>query len=75
MVLWSVLGKPGLGFPSSRFRSPGAPKLLSLGLLWKNMGFRFLWPADATRPELVFPLWHQLRGMGCLLYTSPSPRD
>eukprot|EP00969_Alexandrium_andersonii_P312633 13812897-Alexandrium_andersonii.AAC.1 len=31
---------------------PGAPELLSLGLLCKNMGFRFLWPADAARPEL-----------------------
>eukprot|EP00969_Alexandrium_andersonii_P096400 4256393-Alexandrium_andersonii.AAC.1 len=31
------------------------------------MGFRFLWPADAVRPELVFPTWHQLRGMGVRL--------
>eukprot|EP00969_Alexandrium_andersonii_P090721 4005290-Alexandrium_andersonii.AAC.1 len=31
------------------------------------MGFRFLWPADAFRPELVFPMWHQLRGMGVRL--------
>eukprot|EP00969_Alexandrium_andersonii_P195941 8656549-Alexandrium_andersonii.AAC.1 len=46
---------------------PGAPKLLPLGLLCKSMGFRFLWPADATRPELVFPSWHQLRGVGVRL--------
>eukprot|EP00969_Alexandrium_andersonii_P035909 1572971-Alexandrium_andersonii.AAC.1 len=31
------------------------------------MGFRFLWPADSPRPELVFPSWHQLRGMGVRL--------
>eukprot|EP00969_Alexandrium_andersonii_P345096 15254394-Alexandrium_andersonii.AAC.1 len=31
------------------------------------MGVRFLWPADAARPELVFPSWHQLRGMGVRL--------
>eukprot|EP00969_Alexandrium_andersonii_P300430 13282395-Alexandrium_andersonii.AAC.1 len=28
------------------------------------MGFRFLWPAGAAKPELVVPAWHQLRGMG-----------
>eukprot|EP00969_Alexandrium_andersonii_P033484 1462270-Alexandrium_andersonii.AAC.1 len=31
------------------------------------MGFRFLWPANAVQPELVFPSWHQLRGMGVRL--------
>eukprot|EP00969_Alexandrium_andersonii_P253310 11195399-Alexandrium_andersonii.AAC.1 len=31
------------------------------------MGFRFLWPADAVRSELVFPMWRQLRGMGVRL--------
>eukprot|EP00969_Alexandrium_andersonii_P162678 7190754-Alexandrium_andersonii.AAC.1 len=31
------------------------------------MGFRFLWTADAARPELVFPASYQLRGMGVRL--------
>eukprot|EP00969_Alexandrium_andersonii_P087533 3862256-Alexandrium_andersonii.AAC.1 len=46
---------------------PGAPKLPSLGLLCKSTGFRFLWPADANRPEVVFPSRHQLRGAGVRL--------
>eukprot|EP00969_Alexandrium_andersonii_P310865 13736453-Alexandrium_andersonii.AAC.1 len=31
------------------------------------MGFRFLWPADAARPELEFPSWYELKGMGVRL--------
>eukprot|EP00969_Alexandrium_andersonii_P158936 7022117-Alexandrium_andersonii.AAC.1 len=49
MVRWSALGKHGFGLPQLKVSAPvrllpGAPKLLSSGLLCKNMGFGFLWP-------------------------------
>eukprot|EP00969_Alexandrium_andersonii_P277734 12276930-Alexandrium_andersonii.AAC.1 len=65
--------KPESGPSSSRFlflfgSSPELPSFsLSLGLSRKSMGFRFLRPADAARPELAFPAWRQLRGMGVRL--------
>eukprot|EP00969_Alexandrium_andersonii_P087399 3856190-Alexandrium_andersonii.AAC.1 len=31
------------------------------------MGSRFLCPADAAKPELIFPARHQLRGSGVRL--------
>eukprot|EP00969_Alexandrium_andersonii_P042619 1870070-Alexandrium_andersonii.AAC.1 len=53
MVLWSVLGKPVLGFPSSRFRPPSgsSPEHPSC-CLWDC--FARTWDSDSSgRPTLL----------------------